>query len=233
MGSRCTECKKGYAGFECSAGVSCFGVPLSSKNVCGGNGRCIATDTCVCNENYFGRDCRQTSCFGIVSTSDAVCGGAGRCEQLDTCVCLPGYSGPTCTGRFSTDSGESLLVAMTMMGSVGVLVLSVVITVGVIMFRRGLSVQDLVHAVKNPIEALSGESRTKLFNGLHERLEDEDDGNDEGDSDLGSDNGMEIIVDEAEDDYEDSEMMVDLGLGDGGDDYGNDDDEGELHFSNM
>ena len=37
---------------------TCYGIPSTQPNVCSGNGICIAQDTCQCNPNFNGTQCK-------------------------------------------------------------------------------------------------------------------------------------------------------------------------------
>ena len=74
----------------------CFDFPMDDELACSARGSCIDTDTCVCNDNYFGDRCQITSCYGTRSNDSTVCSAIGQCIAHDTCQCPPGYTGEKC-----------------------------------------------------------------------------------------------------------------------------------------
>ncbi len=49
-------CKKGHFGSKCNK-YTCFGLHMSSNNVCSGRGSCISYNTCSCKGNFAGGAC--------------------------------------------------------------------------------------------------------------------------------------------------------------------------------
>ncbi|KAL0489899.1 hypothetical protein AKO1_006009 [Acrasis kona] len=54
---------------------------------CSFNGQCVAPNTCVCNNGYYGANCEAYDCYGIMMNSTSVCAGAGTCVSPNKCVC--------------------------------------------------------------------------------------------------------------------------------------------------
>ncbi len=77
-------------------GTFCYGLLSSSYAVCSNRGVCVATDTCICNNGYYGDKCDSTMCFGVSSNDTSVCSGSGACVDIDTCVCTSGVIGKQC-----------------------------------------------------------------------------------------------------------------------------------------
>ncbi len=65
--------------------------------MCSARGKCIESDQCVCDANYFGVTCSITTCFGTYSNATSVCSGVGKCVAHDSCSCSMGYTGPDCS----------------------------------------------------------------------------------------------------------------------------------------
>ncbi len=76
---------------------TCLGISNKNSTVCSGNGFCIASDTCRCQNGYYGEDCSITTCFGMWSNETAVCSSNVKCTALDTCVCDNEYVGNDCS----------------------------------------------------------------------------------------------------------------------------------------
>lgn len=225
IGDRCTRCKEGFTGAACRQEVQCFGVPYRSSNACSGNGRCSISGSCVCSENYFGNNCNTTSCFDILSSSELVCNGRGRCTQFDKCECLTGYGGPDC--RVSAiASGETFLVVLAIGGTASVILFSVVVTSLVVMYRRGISVQEAVDIIKKPglmatMINMTGRRQRGTADGFHEMLDDDDAGSFGG---VHEESIGEILqLSESEDDDDDD--------GNFDHDSGDDDGDVEIRFS--
>lgn len=75
---------------------------------CGDHGNCYQDEVnkqtmCMCEENYYGHDCRT---FCDPKTS---CGEHGQCSLDGKCECQAGYSGPNCTlEQYASLSGDSI-----------------------------------------------------------------------------------------------------------------------------
>src|SRR4051794_1748715 len=79
-----------------TAQIYCFGVPITSSNVCGGNGTCTAQDTCACTSGYNLPNCDTWSCNSILMNNPSVCSGNGSCTSPNVCTCNVGYTGASC-----------------------------------------------------------------------------------------------------------------------------------------
>jgi hypothetical protein len=75
---------------------SCYSINATSSNVCNGNGVCISSNNCQCNQNYTGSNCSIPLCYGKPANDSNVCGGNGVCESPNNCNCNANYNGPTC-----------------------------------------------------------------------------------------------------------------------------------------
>ncbi len=80
-----------------ASALSCFGIPSDNSIVCSARGKCINTDQCVCDTNYFGVYCHVATCFGKYSNDTSVCSGFGACVAHDSCSCTMGYTGSDCS----------------------------------------------------------------------------------------------------------------------------------------
>ncbi len=69
---------------------------MDDELACSARGKCIDTDTCVCNVNYFGDRCQITICYGTRSNDSTVCSAIGQCIAYDACQCPTGYTGEKC-----------------------------------------------------------------------------------------------------------------------------------------
>ncbi len=73
----------------------CFGV-MGTK-ACSGNGTCVQTDQCECDDGWTGSDCSLLTCFGIARNVASVCSGHGSCIGIDECQCDSGWMGVDCS----------------------------------------------------------------------------------------------------------------------------------------
>ena len=53
-------------------------------------GECSATNTCTCEENWYGADCSEAICTRCSSEG-------GKCVAPNVCECKSGWSGDTCS----------------------------------------------------------------------------------------------------------------------------------------
>ncbi len=97
--------------------TSCFGIPSDDNIVCSARGKCIKTDQCVCDTNYFGVLCHVTTCFGRYSNDTLVCSGFGACVAHDSCSCTMGYTGSDCSQWLY---GEAYSIGSNSRGQLGV-----------------------------------------------------------------------------------------------------------------
>src|SRR5690606_26284525 len=81
-----------YVGVFCDIPV-CFGLTSIAKSVCSSNGKCIAPNTCICNQNWYGQNCDIAYCYGFFSNDSQVCNGHGDCEISNVCTCHAGWGG--------------------------------------------------------------------------------------------------------------------------------------------
>ncbi len=80
--------------------LDCFGVKSYDPSVCSGQGTCVASDRCECNNGWLGDDCSSpsvTQCFDIMSNETSVCSGHGTCIGLDQCKCDDGWMQVDCS----------------------------------------------------------------------------------------------------------------------------------------
>lgn len=113
-GQRCSTCASGYTNVTGSCILYCFNIASTNASVCSGRGKCIATNSCLCESGFMGRACNQSSlncppnfvqigstcqplCFGLNVTDERVCSGRGSCIGVNLCSCYEGYNGTNCS----------------------------------------------------------------------------------------------------------------------------------------
>jgi hypothetical protein len=87
----------------------CHGKNADNPSVCSGRGACESQDNCVCNENWFGKQCNITQCFSILSNDSSACNGHGNCTDYNVCICEEGWNSnqcniPTCFGKIASET---------------------------------------------------------------------------------------------------------------------------------
>ena len=94
-----------FSGSDCSEIPTCYNVAN-----CSGQGLCVDTDLCKCEEGWTGIYCTEPSCEEV-----AYCSGHGQCVALRTCLCDDGWTGPSCSTPDCTEvkdcSGQGICVA--------------------------------------------------------------------------------------------------------------------------
>jgi alpha-tubulin suppressor-like RCC1 family protein len=81
-------------------GTYCFDILSDDTSVCSFRGKCVAHDTCQCEDGYIGNDCSIPTCFGYNTTDVSACSGHGTCAAKDVCLCSSGYAGDNCEKVF-------------------------------------------------------------------------------------------------------------------------------------
>jgi hypothetical protein len=80
----------------CIQNYDCYGIVFDDNNVCGGNGKCIASNVCDCYSGRMGSLCQYIACNGYNASDSRVCSGHGDCIDANVCNCSSGYFGDTC-----------------------------------------------------------------------------------------------------------------------------------------
>ena len=69
--------------------LTCFGISPTNPSICGGQGTCVAVDTCNCTSGWQGNaQCSAISCDALNN-----CNGNGACTGNNTCTCNSGWQG--------------------------------------------------------------------------------------------------------------------------------------------
>ena len=80
--------------------ITCNGVDAGQVDVvCSGNGTCVGTDDCLCDEGYTGANCQNSTfkCENRDPDDPLACNQHGACVGPDDCECWFPYTGQFCT----------------------------------------------------------------------------------------------------------------------------------------